>query len=129
MGILSRSTASDADVQRHRFRYGTEGEPVPDSEIVEWSVNHIVERFRPMRIIIFGPARDGYFSPRHIDMVVIVRGGDLESIRDGIFMDLADALIDVNVSVVTPEMFERNRRLGYTNSCAAYREGTTVYAS
>ena len=94
MGILSRSTASDADVQRHRFRYGTEGEPVPDSEIVEWSVNHIVERFRPMRIIIFGPARDGYFSPRHIDMVVIVRGGDLESIRDGIFIDLADALID-----------------------------------
>lgn len=90
-------------------------------------VNDAIEVIRtacdPKRIIIYGPAAKGYVEGNHVDVLVIIGEGDIDSTRRNLTKVLALDDIDGNVTVVDKSMFRRNIRLSYTSTYDAIRTG------
>ena len=90
-------------------------------------VNDAIEVIRaacdPKRIIIYGPAAKGYVEGNHVDVLVIIGEGDVDSTRRNLTKVLALDDIDGNVTVVDESMFRRNARLSYTSTYDAIRTG------
>ena len=92
-------------------------------------VQRIVARFRPDRIILFGshahgmPTRDS-----DLDLLIVMPvEGSRRSKANEIDLALADRAIPVDVIVVTPKQFERQKNVLGTIVREAVRGGRTVY--
>ena len=94
--------------------------------VVNDAVDIIRSAYRPERIIIHGPAAKGYVEGNHIDVLVVIGEGDVDSTRRNLIRLLALDDIDGNVTVVNESMFRRNAKLSYTNTYDAIKTGYEV---
>ena len=92
-------------------------------------VRRIVERFHPERIILFGSyARGETKSDSDLDvMVVMPVDGSRRQKANEIDLLLADRTVPMDVIVVTPEQYERQRGIIGTIVREAVREGKVMY--
>ena len=94
--------------------------------VVNDAVDVIRSAYHPERIIIYGPAAKGYVEGNHIDVLVVIGEGDVDSTRRDLIRLLALDDIDGNVTVVDEAGFRRNAGLSYTNTYDAIRIGYEV---
>jgi predicted nucleotidyltransferase len=92
-------------------------------------VARIVERFRPEQVILFGSRARGAAAPdSDVDLLVVMRvEGSRRRQASAIDAALLDRTLPLDLVVVTPEEFERDRdRIGSVVRPAA-REGRVLY--
>ena len=92
-------------------------------------VQRIVKRFHPDRIILFGSHAKGDATDNSdLDLLVVmpVEGSRRQKANE-IDLALADRTVPIDVVVVTPDQFERQRDIIGTIVREAVREGKTVY--
>ena len=92
-------------------------------------VQQIIERFHPEKIILFGSHAQGTAGPdSDVDLLVVMRlEGSCRKKATEIDLALADREVPLDLIVITPEQFERDRdRIG-TIVRPAVREGKVVY--
>ena len=92
-------------------------------------VQRIVGRFHPDRIILFGShAKGGATGDSDVDLLVVM---PVDSARrskaNEIDLVLADRIVPVDLIVVTPDQFERQKDVIGTLVREAVREGKVVY--
>ena len=130
MKVLSRSIAS---VDRNNGwvpggtnlggnYVGWEDRPI----LVNDAIDVIRAACNPKRIIIYGPAAMGYVDDNHVDVLVVIGKGDVDSTRRNLIRMLALDDIDGNVTVVNESMFRKNAKLSYTNTYDAIKTGYEV---
>ena len=92
-------------------------------------VQRIVLRFNPDRIILFGSHASGNpTADSDLDLLVVMSfEGSRRDKANEIDLSLADRTIPVDVIVVTPDQFERQRNMIGTIISEAARGGRTVY--
>ena len=92
-------------------------------------VRRIVERFDPVRIILFGSFATGSAdADSDVDLLVVMPVADSKR-RQAAKIDvaLADASLPKDVIVITPEEFEKYRDVVGSIVYPAVREGRTLY--
>ena len=92
-------------------------------------VQRIVERFHPDRIILFGShAKGNPTDDSDLDILVVMPvEGSRRRKANEIDLALADRTVPLDVVVVTPDQFERQRDVIGTIVREAVREGRSVY--
>lgn len=96
---------------------------------IEGMVRRIVEQFHPEKIILFGSYARGTAGPdSDIDLLVImhVQGSRRQKATE-IDHSLADREIPLDLLVVTPEQFDRERDMIGTVIRPAAHEGKVLY--
>jgi predicted nucleotidyltransferase len=93
------------------------------------AVDRLAERFRPSRIILFGSQARGTADDRSdVDLIVICR---IEGSRRGLMVDMDRTLAGLgfarDIIALTPEEYERDRRIPGTVARFAAREGRILY--
>jgi uncharacterized protein len=96
---------------------------------LEKMVRRIVERFHPEKIIIFGSyARDEFTEDSDFDILVVMPVENTQRQKaNEIDLALADRTVPLDVIVVTPEQFDRQKDLAGTFVYEAAREGKVIY--
>ncbi len=101
----------------------------PSGDIVHTIVQRIVERFHPVRIILFGSRARGEAGPwSDVDLLVVLpevahkRQAMVEILRA-----LSDLPVATDVIVSTPEELERRGHVKGDVLRAALREGKVLY--
>jgi predicted nucleotidyltransferase len=92
-------------------------------------VRRIAARFQPERIIVFGSHARGDADPdSDIDLLIVtpVKGSRRELATE-IDRELSDRTVPLDIVVMTPEQFDRERDLVGTITYPAVREGRVVY--
>ncbi|MBI4313221.1 MAG: nucleotidyltransferase domain-containing protein [Candidatus Omnitrophica bacterium] len=92
-------------------------------------VRRIVEQFHPEKIILFGSHARGTAGPdSDVDLLVVmnVQGSRRQKATE-IDISLADREIPLDLLVVTPEQFNRDRDMIGTVIRPAAREGKVLY--
>jgi predicted nucleotidyltransferase len=92
-------------------------------------VRRIVERFHPEKIILFGSyARDEFTEDSDLDILVVmpVENSQRQKANE-IDLTLADRTVPIDVIVVTPEQFDRQKDLAGTIIYEAAHEGKVIY--
>ena len=92
-------------------------------------VGRIVARFHPDRIILFGSCVKGEpTEDSDIDLLIVmpVKGSRREQ-ANAIDLALADRAVPVDLIVLTPEQFERQKDSFGTIACEAVRAGRVIY--
>lgn len=97
--------------------------------VLDEMVQRIVERFHPVRIILFGSHAKGEAgSDSDLDLLVVMPfQGSRRSKANEIDLALADRIVPIDVIVVTPEQFERQKDVMGSIIGEAVREGKIVY--
>ncbi len=96
---------------------------------IEEMVRRIVEKFHPEKIILFGSHARGTAGPdSDVDLLVVmaVQGSRRQKATE-IDISLADRQVPLDLLVVTPEQFERDREMIGTVIRPAAREGKVLY--
>ena len=98
-------------------------------EKIDEMVRRIVERFHPEKIILFGSHARGTAGPdSDVDLLVVMRvSGSRRQKATEIDLSLADRGIPLDLLVVTPEQFERERNMIGTVIRPAARDGKVLY--
>jgi len=96
---------------------------------IETMVRRIVERFNPEKVILFGSYACGEPSTdSDVDLLVVMRvEGSRRKKATEIDLALADRELPLDLIVVTPEEFERDRDQIGTVIRPAVREGRVLY--
>ena len=97
--------------------------------ILDAAVERIVGRFDPEKIILFGSYANGEVTPdSDLDLLIVM---DLEGSRrrkaNEIDLALADRMIPMDISVVTPEQFDRQKNAVGTIIREAALQGRVLY--
>lgn len=89
----------------------------------------IAEKFQPDRIILFGShARGEAGFDSDVDLLVIMDvSGSRREMANRIDMALADRELPLDVIVMTPEQFEKDRHFAGTLARPADRDGMILY--
>lgn len=98
-------------------------------EKIQQMVHRIVERFDPEKIILFGSHARGTAGPdSDVDLLIVMRviGSRREKATE-IDRILSDRDVPLDLIVITPEQFERDRNLIGTLVRPAVREGKILY--
>ena len=96
---------------------------------IDEMVRRIVERFHPEKIILFGSHARGTAGPdSDVDLLVVmnVRGSRRQKATE-IDLALSDRGMPLDLLVVTPEQFDRDRDMIGTVIRPAAREGKVLY--
>ena len=98
-------------------------------QAIDAMVERIVTRFSPEKIILFGShARGGAGPDSDVDLLVVMEvEGSLRRTAIEIDRALVDREVPLDLVVVTPETFERDRDQIGTIVRPAAREGTVLY--
>jgi predicted nucleotidyltransferase len=93
------------------------------------AVRRIAEAFQPERIILFGSfVRGQATQDSDLDILIVVRvEGSCREKANEIDLALADRTVPMDLIVVTPEQFERQKNSPGTIVGEAAREGTVIY--
>jgi predicted nucleotidyltransferase len=97
---------------------------------IDAMVKRIVERFRPLKIILFGSYASGNAGPdSDVDLLIVM---PVQGSRHKKAVEIGVALHDICVAkdivVVTPEEFEWRKDVIGTIEWPAVREGQVLYA-
>ena len=98
-------------------------------EFIGEAVRRIVSRFQPERIILFGSNARGATTPdSDVDILVVmpVEGSPRKKAGE-IDLALADRKVPLDLIVVTPDQFDRQKGLIGTVVREAAREGKVLY--
>ena len=98
-------------------------------EKIEEMVRRIAEQFHPEKIILFGSHARGTAGPdSDVDLLVVmhVQGSRRQKATE-IDLSLSDREIPLDLLVVTPEQFDRDRGMIGTVIRPAAREGKVLY--
>ncbi len=92
-------------------------------------VQRIVLHFHPERIILFGSHAGGTpTGDSDLDLLVVMPlEGSRRAKANEIDLALADRTVPLDVIVVTPDQFERQRNVIGTIICEAVHEGRVIY--
>ena len=124
-GSRSSKAESVTDVVRDfSYRFNN-----PSLSIIDDAVDIIIEKFHPVKIIIYGPTAKGYVGDRKVNLVVIVKDGDTREIQKKIVWELALDYIDGDVTVYTVAGFDRCVEDSYTVAYDAMNTGRVVYGA
>lgn len=98
-------------------------------EKIQQMVRRIVEQFDPEKIILFGSHARGTAGPdSDVDLLVVMRvAGSRREKATEIDRALSDRDVSLDLIVITPEQFERDRNLIGTIVRPAIREGQLLY--
>jgi len=99
------------------------------NSVVRHIVERIAARFRPQRIILFGSHARGEETPdSDVDLLVVmeVRGSCRRKANE-IDLALADRTVPMDLIVLTPQQFERQKDVVGTIAHEASREGRVLY--
>lgn len=98
-------------------------------DIVRTMVERIVERFRPLRIVLFGSRARGEAGRwSDVDLLVVLPNGtDKRQAAVEILRALGDLPACKDIVVTTPEEIERRGQLVGTVLRPALREGKVLY--
>lgn len=98
-------------------------------DVLEAMVRRIASRFRPEKIILFGShARGEYRGDSDVDLLIVMHvDGSRRQKANEIDLALADRLVPMDLLVVTPDQFERQKDAIGTIVHQAAREGTVLY--
>jgi predicted nucleotidyltransferase len=93
-------------------------------------VRRIVDRFKPEKIILFGSHARGTAGPESdVDLLVVMKvTGSKRTKQVEVRLALHDIGIAKDIIVVTPEEFEKHRRIVGTIVMPAVKEGKVLYA-
>ncbi len=96
---------------------------------IEEMVRRIVEQFHPEKIILFGSHARGTAGPdSDVDLLVVMRvQGSRRQKATEIDLSLSDRKIPLDLLVVTPEQFDRDRDMIGTVIRPAAHEGKVLY--
>ena len=96
---------------------------------IEEMVRRIVERFHPEKVILFGSHARGTAGPdSDVDLLVVMRvQGSRRRKATEIDLSLSDREVPLDLLVVTPEQFERDRDMIGTVIRPAAHEGKVLY--
>ncbi|MGI8784051.1 MAG: nucleotidyltransferase domain-containing protein [Acidobacteriota bacterium] len=96
---------------------------------IDARVRTIVERFHPEKIILFGSYADGTAGPdSDVDLLVVMKvAGSRRDKAAEIDLALAYRQAPLDLIVITPEQFERDRDSIGTIVRPAVHEGRTLY--
>jgi predicted nucleotidyltransferase len=97
--------------------------------ILDEMVRRIVERFHPEKIILFGSyVRNESTEDSDFDILVVMPAENSQRQKaNEIDLALADRTVPMDVIVVTPEQFDRQKNLAGTIVYEAAREGRVIY--
>ncbi len=97
--------------------------------VLDEMIQRIVQRFHPDRIILFGSHATGKSTgDSDFDLLIVMSvEGSRRSKANEIDLALADRTIPIDVIVVTPDQFERQRDMIGTIIREAVQEGKIVY--
>ncbi len=92
-------------------------------------VDRIVERFQPLRVILFGSHARGQARPdSDVDLlVVLAQCSNSRAATIAILRELSDLLAPTDILVTTPEEIERRGQVIGSVLRPALREGRVVY--
>ncbi len=98
-------------------------------EKIEEMVRRIVDQFHPEKIILFGShARGGAGPDSDVDLLVVMRvEGSRRKKATEIDLSLSDRKIPLDLLLVTPEQFDREREMVGTVIRPAVHEGKVLY--
>ncbi len=98
-------------------------------QFLDEMAQRIVSRFHPDRIILFGSYVKGTPTPdSDFDILVVMPvEGSLRSKANEIDLALSDRTIPIDVIVVTPDQFERQKDVIGTIVRVAAQEGKIIY--
>ncbi len=107
-------------------------QPFPEEQVramIDDLVRRIVRGFNPSKIILFGSHARGTAAPdSDVDLLVVMPvAGSLRYKAVEIDLALADRKLPLDLIVVTPEQFERERHGVGTIVRPAVREGKVLY--
>jgi predicted nucleotidyltransferase len=97
--------------------------------VIEEMTNRIVERYRPLKIILFGSrARGDHHHGSDVDLLIVVpRVENNHAMTAGILDLLGDMPVSTDVVVTTPEQIAERGSLVGTVLRPALREGQVLY--
>lgn len=97
-------------------------------EMIQAIRDRIVERFHPDKIILFGSHARGDAGPdSDLDILVVMAAGNTRQKANEIDLAFADRLVPMDIIVMTPEQFERQKNLIGTIVYDVVREGRILY--
>ena len=98
-------------------------------EALEEMTRRIVERFQPDRIILFGSYAKGEVTEdSDLDILIVMPvEGSRRQRANEIDLALADRIVPMDLIVVTPEQFDRQKDAIGTIVREAVREGKVIY--
>jgi predicted nucleotidyltransferase len=98
-------------------------------DALEAMVRRIASRFSPEKIILFGShARGDHRGDSDVDLLIVMRvEGSRRQKANEIDLALADRSLALDLVVVTPDQFERQKDAIGTIVNEAAREGTVLY--
>lgn len=98
-------------------------------DVLDDMTRRIVERFHPDRIILFGSfAKGEHADDSDLDILIVMPvEGSRRSKANEIDLTLADRVVPLDLIVVTPEQFERQKDMIGTIVREAVREGRVIY--
>ena len=98
-------------------------------DVLDEMVRRIVERFHPDRIILFGSYAKGEpTDDSDLDILIVMPvEGSRRKKTNEIDLALADRTVPMDLIVVTPEQFDREKDMIGTIVREAVREGRVIY--
>lgn len=89
----------------------------------------IVPKFNPQRIILFGSYAEGRPGPdSDLDLLIVMEvEGSIRQKANEIDMLLADRSVPMDVIVLTPEQYERQKNIAGSIARQVEREGKVIY--
>ncbi len=89
----------------------------------------IVPKFHPQRIILFGSYAEGRPGPdSDLDLLIVMEvEGSTRQKANEIDMLLADRSVPMDVIVLTPEQYERQKNISGSIARQVEREGKVIY--
>lgn len=135
MRFFSRSKASAespkvrrlaTDYLRHCRRRDMNG-PY-DYSLIRKAVRIVVRAVNPKAIVIYGDSADGLgpFEDK-VYMMIVIEGDDTDAVYDDAIIALAEADIDGQITVITPDQWIEDSQYDYTRAFWADRTGFVAY--
>lgn len=102
-----------------------------DYSKVDAAVQHIVENYRPIRIILFGSAsRHEAHAGSDIDLLVVMDTAKrIKEQEAEIYLSMPRIGAPVDILVITPQELDRQCRNPYSAIHSIVEEGRTIYSS
>jgi predicted nucleotidyltransferase len=112
------------------LRQPTPPSPEQAERIIAAMADRIVERFHPLRVVLFGSRATGLADPwSDVDLLVVVeQAPNRRALTAQIYRELASFGLPKDVLVATPGILEEQAGLPGSLLRAALREGRTLYA-
>ncbi|MFH1114529.1 MAG: nucleotidyltransferase domain-containing protein [Pseudomonadota bacterium] len=98
-------------------------------EVLDEVIRRVVPQFHPKRIILFGSYAGGQPGPdSDLDLLIVMDvEGSLRRKANEIDMLLADRNIPMDLIVMTPEQYERQKNISGSIARQVEREGKVIY--